>query len=85
MSKKVKVSKVEVQIAGKTLSLSVEQARELRDILCDTFPTDTKEVIYREYYPYRRWRTVYLDASTTDATCNTTSNVSTDTLYLTAQ
>lgn len=38
MSEKIKIEKVEIKIAGNILSLTIEQAIELRDILAETFP-----------------------------------------------
>ena len=40
MGKDIKISKVEIEIAGKTLDLTLTQAKELRDILCEAFPVD---------------------------------------------
>ncbi len=47
----MKIKKIELQLSKKeTIELTVEQARELRDILNDTFPVETKPE--KEYVPY---------------------------------
>ena len=49
-SKKIEVKAVEIDIAGEKLRLSPDQARELRDILLETFPKDAP-VPYIPYIP----------------------------------
>jgi len=50
----MKIKNVELDLAGKTIKLSVKQARELRDILNETFPDNesVREIVYRDRY----WR-----------------------------
>lgn len=38
MKDKAKIQKIEITVAGKTLNLTIEQAKKLRDILNETFP-----------------------------------------------
>ena len=59
---KVKISKVEINIGGKTLELSLKEAEELREILNETFGKTTvvnsPTIIYepvRPTWPYRTW------------------------------
>lgn len=55
----MKIKKIELQLSKKeTIELTVEQARELRDILNDTFPVETKpEYVpyWPNYQPYIHW------------------------------
>ncbi len=37
--KSIAISEIEIKIGDKVLKLSLEQAKNLRDILCETFPT----------------------------------------------
>ena len=46
----IKVSKIELQIGKKKFDLSVEEAKKLKKILCDTFPDGNTTWI--PYYPY---------------------------------
>ena len=43
MSEKISISKIQIKIGNKALDLTLEEARELKDILNTTFPE--KEVI----------------------------------------
>ena len=47
MTKKIKC--IEMEVSGKTLKLSVKQAKELRDLLNENFPE--KETKYITTYP----------------------------------
>lgn len=58
--KKVKISKVEINIGDKTIELSLKEAEELREILNETFgkttvinpsPTIIREPVYAPRYP----------------------------------
>lgn len=63
----VEIGKIEIKVAGKVLVLTLDQAKELRDILNDTFPRVTATafpypVVVREpvYIPqpiYPHWTT----------------------------
>lgn len=61
-SKGVKIVKVELEIGGKVIRLSLEEAKELRDILKDTFPekeyVPSQPIVIREY-PWRHWEPYY--------------------------
>lgn len=63
MKDKVEIKKVVINIGGKELNLTVEEAKELRDLLNGTF--GEKETIYipqypvypdNPYYPWRYWK-----------------------------
>jgi len=57
MSKEVKVSKVILKIDGKEIELSLESARELKDVLNDMLgsPPIMREVERYPYVPYIPW------------------------------
>lgn len=58
----VKISKIELKIGDKTISLSPEEAKELNKMLSDLFGTNpaiVKEIIYHEHYPLHPWPYVY--------------------------
>lgn len=62
MSKQTKdteitISKVEIKIGGETIRLTLEQAKDLQDILNKTFPKEQKV----QYVPHYIDRTVYRD------------------------
>ena len=52
MSKQVKISKLCLEIGGKKIELTMKQAKELSEVLNDTF--GGKEVVFRDrwYQPY---------------------------------
>lgn len=55
-SKDVKIGKVEIEIAGEKLKLNLLQAKELRDILNETFPAQAeRKRIIHEYWDYGRY------------------------------
>ena len=60
MSKTCTIEKVELKIAGKTISLAIEEAKELRDILSEAFPKPSQpaQVIVNPPYawPWHYWR-----------------------------
>jgi len=56
MSKRVKVSKICLQIDGKKIELTMKQAQELKDVLNDTFGQTVTEYIYpRPYWGHPYW------------------------------
>ena len=56
-----KIKHIEIEIAGETLRLSVKQARELRDILCETFPDGKPEKVVMEVIRDRYWRPYWMN------------------------
>jgi hypothetical protein len=50
VSKKVKVSKLELDIEGKKIELNLRQAKALQKVLNETFGDET--IIYRDRYPW---------------------------------
>ena len=77
MSKKVKIDKVIIDIAGKELKLSIEQAKELQEILNNTFGEEkvVRYPVYVDRYipPYRGpyWTYTTCVSDTTTASANT--------------
>lgn len=77
MSKKVKVSKIKIEIGENEFELTLEQARELRDLLEDTFgktiyqpyPITNPIIVERPIYtrPYRYWEPTWTYTSGTTA------------------
>lgn len=62
--KKIAIDNVEIDIAGKKLKLSIDQAMELRDILDETFPKYSPvSPVYIPYYVerYREYRPHWTD------------------------
>lgn len=60
----IKVSKIELQIGKKKFDLSVEEAKRLKKILCDTFPNEnTQWIPYYSYPIYPNYP--YYDVQTT--------------------
>jgi hypothetical protein len=64
MSEEVKVTKITMEVGGKTITLSVDDAKKVRDALNEIFGTPTdikvleKEIIrdhYPPYYPCITW------------------------------
>ena len=55
MSEEISIGKIEIKINKKTISLTVDQAKELKQILNDTFPVvvDTPIVIEKHIFPWR--------------------------------
>ncbi len=63
MSKKVRVTKVEIEIGDSKQLLTLDQAKELRDVLNDAFPEDRPitypTVIHEWPRPYHYWTPTY--------------------------
>jgi hypothetical protein len=62
MAKQVTIERIEIKIGSQEIALTLEEAKELKTILVDTF--DGKQEIiheghYYEHYPYIRWRDDY--------------------------
>ena len=75
----VEVKRVVLKIAGKEIALSVEQAKELRDILSETFGDGRVELgHFYTGWPYGLWR------CGTDRSSSGGTNISSPTFYLTA-
>ena len=60
-----KITKVKININGKDIEMSIDEAKELQDVLNKTFPVNNNLVInpvvierVREY-PYRYWDVTY--------------------------
>jgi len=77
--KKIKIKKIELEVAGKNLSLSIEEAKNLRDTLLEAFPKNGNHYWpYYKDYPYWTWTSgadnlsniTYMD----DSTGTTSSN-----------
>ncbi len=51
MSKETKISKIELTIGGKAIVLTIEQAKELKDILLEIWPQPVKVRVEKEYIP----------------------------------
>ena len=86
--KKIKLSKIVLDIEGKKVELTLKQAQLLQELLNDTFGDDRVEYIdrwhdYRPYYHPWQYNT-YSGGSTTSATGVIASNQSctTDTLKI---
>jgi hypothetical protein len=64
--KSTKVMSVEFEINGKILKMSLEQARELRDMLNNAFPKETSQFYpYNPVIYYKYWNEpVYTPSST---------------------
>ena len=82
MGKTIKVDKIRLELGGHTLELSIEQMKELRDLLNETFPN--KETVYfptapvvirKPVWPYqfRYWEPSWYggDVRTLQVTCKT--------------
>lgn len=52
----VKIDTVELHIGDKTIKLSLEELKELRDILDATFPKEKVTVVPQPYPVYPPWR-----------------------------
>lgn len=50
MADKIKISKIQININGKTLHLSLKDAQELKKVLNDAFPEEER-VVYKYHYP----------------------------------
>lgn len=59
MKDKITISKIEIKIADKVIPLTLEQAKELKEILNETFPEPTSypivvdRPVYIDRYPFR--------------------------------
>ncbi len=71
---KPKISKIVLDIDGKKIELSVEQAKELKHILCDLtgepapierwYPSQPYQPLYPPLYPpYTTWKIGYADGT----------------------
>ncbi len=81
MSNKVEIKKIVINIGDTIINLSLDQARDLQEILNKTFGTEKITYpyypypIWREYIyekPYRYWDVVYSGTSNT-LSCSATS------------
>ncbi len=83
MSKKVRVTKVEIEIGDSKQLLTLDQAKELRDVLNDAFPEKygqpiTYPVVIHEWpRPYHYWTPTWISPTYTGGMTGvtTTSNV----------
>ena len=78
MSKKVKVDRIIIQIGDKEIPLSMDEARELKEILADMFGktvylSPSPVVIENPFriYPYSRWSITY-DTNSSTASLSST-------------
>ena len=82
MSNSVQISKIDIKIGDKTLSLSLEEAKELKDRLSEFFPDNiTIQPYWPVYIPYSytetpdpfpsKWEFTCGDSSNTCFTCKT--------------
>jgi hypothetical protein len=62
MSKKVRVKRINLDINGKEIMLSLKEAQELKDVLNDMFGVD-EVVIYRDRYNTPYWQPYYYGTS----------------------
>jgi len=98
MSKQVKVDRIVIKIGNKEISLDLDEAKELKEILADMFG-GVKEIIREEHYhPYPyiwyeykvhatpTWTIKYGDSLTTNTTTYSgySTNGTINTLYLTS-
>ena len=58
MSKQVKISKLCLEIGGKKIELTMKQAKELKDVLVDTFGGEDT-IIYRDRWRYPNTYPIY--------------------------
>lgn len=88
----IKISKISLTIAGKTLELSLEEAKELQEVLDKTFPKPSMQcisqwipstpiIIQRDYLwesPWRKWEITCLTPSytSTGSTCSDSTTLS---------
>jgi hypothetical protein len=72
VSKKVRVRKINLDIRGKELSLSLKEAQELKDVLNDMFGVEEVTIYRDRYSPY--WQPWYY--SNTGASCSGTYTIS---------
>lgn len=68
----VKIEKISLEINGKIIELTIEQARELRDVLKDTLGDGNAPSVYPVYiHPYtytkhwQEWRPYYSSGTVT--------------------
>ena len=79
MSKKVKVTKVEIEIGDSKQMLTLDQAKELRDVLNDAFPEKygqpiTYPIVIHEWpRPYYHWTPTWIQPTYTTCTGDTLS------------
>jgi len=48
----IKITKIEIQIGKNTFSLTVEEAKQLKKVLCEAFENQQPTVIYPYVLPY---------------------------------
>ena len=64
---KIEVSKIEIKIGGKVISLTLAEAKELRDILDETFPKASPVTIIRDhYYPRPYYAPIWVSQPSTN-------------------
>lgn len=68
---KIEISKVEIKIAGEVLKLTLQQARELKGILNDTFPEPSINISYPVYV--RPYTQPYISPLYPSWTCSTST------------
>lgn len=71
MNKKIEVSKIVIKIGDKEAELTIEQAKELKDVLGELFGKDHERIYIPQPYPvyptpyiYPRWEVTYTDNGT---------------------
>lgn len=84
----VAITKIELKVGGKTIPLSLDEARELKGILSELFNDNTmvKKVYLRDYYPWW-WNTPFYGTVTCGSTVDSSTwkgNTAGETLYLTS-
>jgi hypothetical protein len=67
MIKEMKIKKVILQIGDKEISVTVEEAKELMELLNKTFSNEKMKIEYVPYYPYPY---VYPNPQITWTTCD---------------
>jgi len=55
----IEIKKIEIKIGEETIKLSLEQAKELKDILNQTFEPKTEVSYYPSRYPSPPWKYIY--------------------------
>ena len=85
-SKGTVVKKIVLQVRGKEISLTVEEAKELKQILADMFGKEV--IIHERTYPWLPWPYINIPYTvwgvTTSTTTETITTNATGTVWLTA-
>lgn len=77
---KIEISKVTLKVGGKDIELTLEQARELKDVLGELFPEKTvpfttpiQPILIEPYYPrpWHQWEVWYGDNTPYTISCKT--------------